>query len=138
MLLSEKGSFAPPPKLPSKAQEVSLALAGWKGVHARTHWQLGDESVVDGADFYLGDHEIGHIHLDGEAHVAVGPALGALLRAAKLAHRFRWSDAFVSWPIRSAAAVEHALWLFELRYDALSGRPVPELAQRIASHDRAT
>ncbi len=41
----------PPPALPKHAQAVSNALAGWPEVHARTHWMLGDEREVDGADF---------------------------------------------------------------------------------------
>jgi hypothetical protein len=62
------GSFVPPPTLsPKHAQALSETLASWALVHARTHWLLGDESVADGADFYLGDEELGHLHLDGEA-----------------------------------------------------------------------
>jgi len=54
-----KGRFAPPPKLKAAAQRVSEAVAAWQGVHARTHWLLGDEREVDGADFYLGENEVG-------------------------------------------------------------------------------
>jgi len=35
----------------------------------------------------LGEQELGHIHLDGEAHIPFGGALGTLLIEAKLARR---------------------------------------------------
>ena len=136
MQLSEKGSFAPPPKLPRHAQSLSVELARWRSVHARTHWRLGDETVVDGADFYLGDDELGHLHLDGEAHVAVGSALRTALVGAGLARPFRWSRDFVTARIAEAGDVTHGAWLFALRYDALRGTTEAELLARIASHTR--
>lgn len=77
------GRYAPPPPpLPAAAEKVSSALASWPDVHARTHWQLGNEHRVDGADFYLGGEELGHLHLHGEAHVATGlPVCGREARA---------------------------------------------------------
>ena len=117
MKLSSKGRFAEPPVLPKAAQLVSDALAAWPDVHARAHWLLGDENVVDGADFYLGEDEIGHIHLEGEAHVAVGPKLGAELVAARRAKPFRWSDDFVVLSIKTPRDAEAALSLFQLAYD---------------------
>ena len=82
MKLAEKGHFAPPPPLPKHAQTVSEHLATWPKVHARTHWLLGDETEIDGADFYLGEEELGHLHLDGEAHVAVPKKIRDALIAA--------------------------------------------------------
>lgn len=116
MKLSEKGKFALPPKLePKHAQALSETLASWSGVHARTHWQLGDESVVDGVDFYVGDEELGHLHLDGDAHVR------------GLAHPFRWSREFVTWRVTSSASRGHAEWLFSLRLAALGGASLASL-----------
>ena len=41
--LSEKGRFAPPPKLEgAAAQRVAETVAAWDGVVARTHWLLGE------------------------------------------------------------------------------------------------
>jgi len=137
MQLFEKGSFAPPPKLPRHAQSLSAELARWQSVHARTHWRLGDERVVDGADFYLGDDELGHLHLDGEAHVAVGAQLRTALVSAGFARPFRWSGDFVTARIDEASDVAHGAWLFALRYDALRGATEAELLARIASHVRA-
>ena len=43
---------------------------------------------VDGADFYCGDEELGHIHLNGEVHLATSPAITRALIAAGAADRF--------------------------------------------------
>lgn len=138
MNLSGKGRFAPPPTLPAHAQVVSSSLASWKGVSARTHWHLGDETVVDGADFYVGDTELGHIHLDGTAHVAAERTLRDSLIAARLAESFRWSDDFVVVRAKLEGEIAHALWVFELRYDALRGVSTDGLLARIAARSPAT
>jgi hypothetical protein len=132
MKLAAKGRFMPPPRLPAHAEEVSVTLATWKGVTARTHWRLGDESVVDGADFYVGESEVGHLHLDGTAHVVAERPIRDALVAAGLAAPFRWSDAFVVVSAKRADQIAHALWVFALRYDALSGVPTEALLARIA------
>ncbi len=131
MKLAAKGRYAPPPSLPTHAQSVSESLARWPAVHARTHWFLGDEREVDGADFYVGEEELGHLHLDGEAHIAVTRALREALTGAGVAKPFRWSASFVVFRVRSAADVEHALGLFGLAYDRLRGTPEAELLARI-------
>ncbi|MDX2013264.1 MAG: DUF5519 family protein [Myxococcaceae bacterium] len=132
MKRSEKGHFAPPPRLaPPHAQSLSETLARWPGTEARTHWFLGDESTVDGADFYVGEDELGHLHLDGEAHVAVGTALRDALVRAKLAHPFVYSRAFVTWPVDSAADRARAEWLFSLRYGVLTGGSVDEALRQV-------
>jgi Family of unknown function (DUF5519) len=134
MKLSQKGHFAPAPKLSGLAEHVSLALSTWPQVHARTHWRLGDESVVDGADFYLGEEEIGHLHLHGEAHIVQELPLRNALVKRKLANAFRWSQDFVTFEITNKADVAHALWLFQLRYDALIGEASAVLLRRISDH----
>jgi len=134
MKLSEKGRHAPPPVLrPRHAQALAEDLGGWAEVIARTHWLLGDESVVDGADFYVGENELGHLHLDGEAHVAVGRRLAAALVDAELARPFAYSKAFVTWPVRTAEDRAHARFLFELRYEILLGTPEAALLARVAA-----
>jgi hypothetical protein len=138
MKRSEKGRFAPPPTLePAHAQALSETLAAWPDVHARTHWFLGDESTVDGADFYVGEDELGHLHLDGEAHIAVGLELRDALVRAKLARPFAFSRAFVTWPVDSAAAREHAQWLFSLRYELLRGGQLGHALEAVSSRRRA-
>jgi len=133
MKLAEKGRFAPPPRLPTHAQAVSRALSTWPNVHARTHWRLGDEQVVDGADFYVGERELGHIHLDGEAHIAVPPAVRKALIAAGRAAPFRWSQGFVVYEITNAADVAAAQALFEIAYDHLHGAGSAELVARCSN-----
>ena len=34
-----------------------------------THWQLGSSEKVEGAEFHVGNQELGHIHLHGEMHL---------------------------------------------------------------------
>ncbi len=132
MKLAEKGRFAVPPPLPPHAQAVSEAIAAWPGVHARTHWLLGDEREVDGADFYLGEEELGHIHLDGEAHIAVSRALRAALIDAGLAHDFRWSSQFVVFRIQHAKDRARAEALFQLSYQRRQGASDAQLLRAIA------
>lgn len=122
--------------LPKLAQRVSETVGAWPDVHARTHWLLGDEREVDGADFYLGEEELGHIHLDGEAHVFLPRMLVASLVAAGLGRPFRWSANVVVFAIGRVKDVEHALWLFQLSYDRRRGASTAELAARVAT--RAT
>ena len=114
-----------------------MTLATWKTVQARTHWQRGDETVIDGADFYVGEDELGHLHLDGDAHVAVGEVLRDALVEAGLARPFRWSRAFVTWKVSTSAARGHAEWLFSLRYAALNGTPSRELLEQVAQRGGA-
>jgi len=137
MKLAEKGHYAPPPRLPVHAQAVSQALAKWPEVHARTHWLLGDETEVDGADFYVGERELGHIHLDGEAHIAVSAAVRKALLAAGLAAPFHWNQAFVVYKIAAPADIAPAMALFQLAYDRLQGVSSAELVARCASLARA-
>lgn len=132
MKLDEKGRFQPPPPLPTPAQRVSETVASWPDVHARTHWQLGDERQVDGADFYLGQEELGHIHLDGEAHVMLPSTIAAALIRSNLAVRLPWSRSAAVFRIESSADVDHALWLFRLSYDHRAGTPTKDLLHRIA------
>lgn len=132
MKLAEKGRFAPPPVLPPHAQAVSEALAAWPAVHARTHWLLGDEQEVDGADFYLGQEEIGHIHLDGEAHIAVSKRLRDALIEAGMAKPFRWNAKFVMFRIQTAKDRAHAEALFKLAYQCLQGASDAELLKTLA------
>ncbi len=92
---------------------------------------------MDGVDFYVGEHELGHIHLDAIAHLATPPELGRLLVEQGLAKRFPYGgpayEGWVLFRIRNAAEAAHAAWLFRLAYDRIMGVPVSELRKRIAS-----
>lgn len=134
MKLAEKGRFAPPPKLERAAQTVSETLASWEGVHARTHWLLGDERKVDGADFYFGEDEVGHIHLDSEAHVFQARKVADAVIAAGLGRPFAWSKDVVVFRVARQRDVDHALWLFRLSYDRRRRVSVDELVARVRTY----
>jgi len=134
MKLAEKGRYAPPPRLEPAAQRVATELATWPGIHARTHWLLGDEQVVDGADFYLEQEELGHLHLDSVAHVMHELPVATALIKAGLGRRFQWNREVVVFEIRNAADVAHALWLFELSYERRKGLKPVDILARIATY----
>lgn len=132
MKLASKGPIQPPPVLKGPAQRVSREIQSWHGIVAATHWYLYDRSQVDGADFYVGERELGHIHLDGEIHLGLTPSLASLLIGQDLAEPFEWGDDWVQYTIRKAADIDHAVWLFRLGYDRLAGTGIAALRQRVA------
>lgn len=120
---------------------VSRTVQSWPGVAAYVHWHLhyvGER--IDGTDFYVdGDEqELGHLHLDGEQHLATPVALGEALVAAGLARPFPYGGReYAGWTvfrIQSAADARHAEWLFRLNYDWLRGTPVAKLLARVATY----
>jgi hypothetical protein len=131
MNLSEKGHFAARPALEGPAELLARTVEAWPSVESRTHWQLGDETIVDGADFYVGQRELGHLHLYAEAHVALPRALRDAVIAAGLARPFRYSDGFVVHRVKTTAEARATEWLFRLAYDRLQGASVGALQARI-------
>jgi hypothetical protein len=138
MKLAEKGPLAPPPVLAAVLEPVSQAIQAWPGTVAAAHWDLfrvGE--VIDGADFYVGEEELGHLHHNGEVHLATTPGLGQALVASGLARPLRWGGAayqgWTEFSVRTAADAVHATWLFELNYQRLCGRPEGELVAEVAS-----
>jgi hypothetical protein len=131
MRLESKGEVRPPPKLEGPAQSVSLEIQSWPGVVAATHWYLHDRSQVDGADFYVGEKELGHIHLDGELHLFLTVGLRERLIEAGLAEALPWAEDCVQAPISNSRDARTAVWLFRLGYDRLRGTPISELRRRI-------
>ena len=114
----------PAPKLAGFAEEVSAEVQSWPGVVATTHWQRGDSTQVDGAEFHLEEGgELGHIHLDGEFHLAMSKPLRARLVELKLARPFFWHQAWVTASIASSGDIDQAVWLFKLGYDRLCSVP---------------
>jgi hypothetical protein len=77
---------------------------------------------------YVGEEELGHIHLDGEAHIPLGRALASVMIKARLARRFRWSREFV---VVDTADHDRAVWIFGLRRVQIDGAEVDELASRV-------
>ena len=130
MSRTAKGRVAPAPRLGAEAQAVADDVAALPLVTVQAHWEIGSQTVVNGTDFYVGEHELGHIHLDGEAHVPVGRALADALVAAKLARRFRWNRDFV---VVDTDDREHAQWVFGLRRAQIDGASEAELRVRVGS-----
>lgn len=118
MSRAEKGRVAAPPALKGAANRVATAAGKLAGVVAQAHWQIGSQTIVDGVDFYVGEEELGHIHLDGEAHVPIGARLAKRLIAAGLASAFPWAGDFV---VADTADVATSIWLFELRRAQIAG-----------------
>lgn len=143
MTLAEKGPLAPAPTLGAVLEPVSQAIQGWTGVITAAHWDLfrvGE--VVDGTDFYVSEEELGHLHLNGEAHLATSPALGQALVVGGQARPLRWGGAayrgWTEFSVRTAADAAHATWLFELNYRRLRGQPESELVAEIEVRSATT
>ena len=136
MTLAEKGRFAPPPILRSPLQAASEEIQSWPGIVSATHWHYADSRVIDGADFYVGEEELGHIHVDGELHLATSPTIAKALIDQGLATRFRWPGSeWVMFIVRTDADARHAVWLMRLGYDHLDG--VPDATLMDAMRERA-
>lgn len=82
------------------------------------HWDLYDSSRVDGIDFYLGEQELGHIHLDGSLHLATSRRLGSALIAEGLARPFRYGEGWVCEKIGRLGPTA-AIALIRRNYDRL-------------------
>jgi hypothetical protein len=131
MRLETKGEIQPPPKLKGPAQSVALAIQSWPKVIAATHWFLYDRARVDGTDFYVGEKELGHIHLDGELHLGVTAGLRRQLIEAGRAAALPWAEDWVQATISSRQDAVNAVWLFQLGYDRLVGVSISDLRRRI-------
>ena len=115
----DKGPVKPPPALDGPLGVVADAVAGWPEVTATTHWDLFRPSRVDGIDFYFGDEELGHVHLDGSIHLATSPGLGGALVAEGLARPFRYQRGWVCETVHEIGPVA-AIALFRRNYERLS------------------
>ena len=136
MTLEEKGPIKPPPELNRFPQQVSKEIQSWENIIAATHWDLYNRSKPDGADFYIGKEELGHIHLDGEVHLATGKELAAMLIKAGLGKKFPYGSDWVTSLIESAKDAAHAIWLFGLNYKRIKGEPVEALISEINNYKK--
>lgn len=102
---------------------------------AATHWHLYRPSELDGADLYVGEDELGHIHLNGDLHLASSPALRRALVAHGLAKPFPFGgdDDWVLFHIGRPGDAEQAEWLLRLAYDLLPGEGEDALVERVAA-----
>ena len=118
------------------AQAVAQAVKCWDDGIAVAHWDLFDHTRVDGADFYVGEEELGHTHLNGVVYMAATKAIYHALITAEMAASLPYGSGTKRWvlfSIRSASHSAHAAWLFRLGYDRLKGTPESELLRRIKS-----
>ncbi len=113
-----------------KAQAVADKVAAMPGVSVQAHWEIGSQTEIDGSDFYIGEEELGHIHLDGEAHIPIGTKLARKLIRAGLAEEFPWGTDFVVADTKQVALVT---WLFELRHAQIAGVTEADLLAQIAA-----
>lgn len=135
LALAQKGPVSPPPSLTGPAGRVASEIASWPRIIAATHWHLVRTSDVDGADFYVGDRELGHIHLDGEMHLASVPHLSEPLVAAGIARPFRFGGSYSGWveaSIKDDSDADNALFMFDLNYQRHCGLPMSRLVDQIA------
>jgi Family of unknown function (DUF5519) len=121
MKLKDKGPIVKPPTLKGPSQNVSIEIQSWPQVISATHWTIGDSTKPNGADFYVNESELGHIHLNGEIHIKLTKRLTENLISARLAESFPWGADWIQFKIANQNTAEHAKWLFRLGYDRLSG-----------------
>jgi Family of unknown function (DUF5519) len=133
MKLADKGKFMPPPILDNYPQMVSAEIQKWDNIIAATHWNLYDLTEVDGADFYVGEEELGHIHLDGSAHMPVGPDLKKFLLDNKFAKRFPYGEDWVMFDIATKKDAAKAIVLFQVNYNRIKGAPMRDLLLQLGS-----
>ncbi len=134
MTLEEKGKIIPAPVLSKYSELVSQEIQKWEGIISATHWEIWDRNKPNGADFYVGDLELGHIHLDGSLHIASTKEFSQALIKAGLAQKFPYGDNWVQFKISDEKTVIHAIWLFKLHYDKLQGADAEKLVQSISDY----
>jgi len=131
MRLEDKGQILPPPVLNKYPQMVSEEIQKWSNIISATHWDLYDRTKVDGADFYQGKKELGHIHLDGWVHLATNKELSQAILKNKLAEKFPYAQNWVMFSITKKQDVKKAILIFQLNYDRLNGEPIDTLISKI-------
>ena len=115
---SAKGPLAAAPRLAGELQIVVDQVAAWPGVQATTHWHFADQTRIDGVDFYVGEDELGHLHLDGSIHLATSAALGAKLVADGLGSPFAYARGWTQSSVAELGIVGAATF-FRRNYDRL-------------------
>ncbi len=120
MLRVDKGPVIPPPMVKGILKVITDAVSKWPRIITTTHWDPFNPTVVDGVDFYYGEEELGHIHLDGSAHIATSLKLGKELIAQGLAKPFRYTQGWIEEDVHHNGA-EAAIELFLSNYKRLLG-----------------
>jgi hypothetical protein len=110
---------------------VSEEIQKWSNIISATHCDLCDKTKVDGADFYVGEKELGHIHLDGWVHLATNKELAQAMLKNKLAVKFPYAQNWVMFSIANIQNVKNAILLFQLNYDRLNGEHIDILISKL-------
>lgn len=134
MTLEEKGNIIPPPVLSKYSEMVSKEIQKWPQIIAATHWEIWNNNKPNGADFYVGALELGHIHLDDMLHLASTKELSKALIQAGLAQKFPYAANWIQYKISDPKSARHAIWLFKLQYDQLLGADTTQLLRAIADY----
>ncbi|MDQ2720422.1 MAG: DUF5519 family protein [Bacteroidota bacterium] len=134
MKLEEKGRILPPPVLSKYSESVSQEIQKWEGIISATHWEIWDRNQPNGADFYFGELELGHIHLDGSLHIASTKELYQALIKVGLARKFPYGEDWIQFKISDQESVNHAIWLFKLHYYKLRGVDTETLVKAISDY----
>ena len=137
MKLAEKGKIIPPPELSKYSEIVSKEIQQWSEIIAATHWEIHDRNKPNGADFYLGELELGHIHLDGYIHIPSTKEFSAKLISEGLAQKFPYAANWIQFKISDIASSNQAIWLFNLHYQLLQGMNKEKLFQAILDYKKA-
>ncbi len=134
MKLEDKGKIIPPPVLSKYPEPVSKEIQTWPGIIAATHWEIWDRNQPNGSDFYVGELELGHIHLDGSLHVPSTKQFSTALIKAGFAQNFPYAENWIQFNISNDKSAEHAIWLFKLHYGCLNGADAESVMHSIANY----
>ena len=117
---NQKGPLGPPPALSAPLQQVADVVSAWPGIETTVHWHFSNKDQVDGVDFYWGEEELGHIHLDGSIHLATCPELGRNMIEEGVAEAFPYQRGWVEGNVMEMG-VEAAVGLFWRNYERYAG-----------------
>lgn len=120
---SAKGPLASAPRLAGAVQNVVDTEAAWPEVQATTHWHFSDQTRIDGVDLYVGDEELGHLHLAGSIHLATTPSQREQLLSEGLRTRSPFARGWTQSSV-SRLGVAGAVGLIRRNHDRL--RPKAE------------
>lgn len=134
MKLAEKGKIIPPPVLSKYSEMVSKEIQQWPAIISATHWEIWNRNKPNGADFYVGELELGHIHLDGSVHIPSTKRFSEALLKSGLAQKFPYAENWVQFNISDEESATHATWLFKLHYDHCNGAEEVILMQAISDY----
>lgn len=134
MKLKEKGKIIPPPELSKYCEIVSKEIQQLPEIISATHWEILDRNKPNGADFYFGELELGHIHLDGLLHIPFTQEFSLALIAKGLAKKFPYAVNWIQFKIVDQESANHATWLFKLHYNNLNDTDKIKLFQSISDY----